>query len=185
MPFRAIEVKHFANKGKIQKIKALFPHVRKTARKIASYQWYIFFKEGSFRRKATIKHIRSRLSERYKYTIQYYVVVPALESFISNIQNKFEEIVLNSSLPKKSKKVLLYLCSRKEFLHKRSKKAIWIERIDGKVLKEELEITEEERHLAKKIFKHILRKWKKPQFKNVGLILDSKCGKIEKPLTIG
>jgi hypothetical protein len=62
MPFRAIEVKHFANKGKIQKIKALFPHMRKTARKIASYQWYIFFKEGSFKRKATIKHIRSKLS---------------------------------------------------------------------------------------------------------------------------
>jgi putative transposase len=183
MPFRAIEVKHFTNKGKIQKIKDLFPHVRKTARKIASYQWCIFFKKGAFRRKANIKHIRSKLSERYKYTIQYHIVVPALESFISNIQNKFEEIVLNSSLPEKSKKVLLYLCSRKEFLHKKNKKAIWIEVKDGKVLKEELGITEEERQLAKKIFKHILRKWKKPQFKNVGIILDSKCGKIEKSKT--
>ena len=97
MPFRAIEVKHFANKGKVQKIKALFPHVRKTARKIASYQWHVFFKEGSFKRKANIKHIKSELSERYKYT-----------------------------------------SSRKEFLHKRSKKAVWIELRDKDLIKEEL-----------------------------------------------
>ncbi|QWK20503.1 MAG: transposase [Hydrogenobacter thermophilus] len=183
MPFRAIEVKHFANKGKVQKIKALFPHVRKTARKIASYQWHVFFKKGSFSRKANIKHIKSTLSERYKYTIQYHIVVPVLESFLSNVQNRFEEIVLNSSLPEKTKKVLLYLCSRKEFLHRKSNRAVWIKVKDGEVLKEELEITEEERHLAKKIFKHILKRWNRPRFSKVQLVLDAKCGKIEKSRT--
>ncbi len=181
MPFRAIEVRHFANKGKVKKIKALFPHVRKTARKIASYQWYLFFREGSFKRKANIKHIESNLSERYKYTVQYHVVVPALESFISNVQNRFEEIVINSNLPEKIKKVLLYLCSRREFLHRKSKKAVWVELKGKELVKEELEITEEERHLAKKIFKHILKRWKRPRFKNIQLILDSKCALVEEP----
>jgi len=60
MPFKAIEVKHFANRGK-----ALLPHVKKTARKIANY--------------------------------------------------------------------LLHLCSRREFLHGKSKKAVWAH-IKGKEL---------------------------------------------------
>ena len=155
--------------------------MRKTARKIASYQWFLLFKEGSFKRKANIKHIESPLSERYKYTIQYHVVVPVLESFLSNVQNRFEEIVLHSSLPEKTKKVLLYLCSKREFLHRRSEKAVWVELKDKELVKEELEITEEERRLAKKIFKHILKRWKKPRFKNIQLILDSKCALVEEP----
>ncbi|MEN3014425.1 MAG: RNA-guided endonuclease TnpB family protein, partial [Endomicrobiia bacterium] len=65
------------------------------------------FPNSSFNRKANIKHIPSVLSERYKYTIQYHLVVPALESFISNAQNRFREVVLNSTLPEKTKRVLL------------------------------------------------------------------------------
>lgn len=52
---------------------------------------------------AKIKHVQSDLSERYKYTIQYHAVVPLLKSIISNMQNRFKEISLNSSLPEKDK----------------------------------------------------------------------------------
>lgn len=181
MPFRAIKVKHFANREKVARILKLFRPAVYVAKRVASYQWYLFFKEGFFRRKANIKHIESELSERYKYTIQYHVVVPALESFISNVQNRFREIVFSSTLPEKTVKVLLCLNSRKEWLHKRSNKVIWIEKRDNEVIKEELEVTDEERILAKKIFKYILSRWDKPSFKGIQLILDSKCALIEAP----
>jgi hypothetical protein len=39
--YRAIEVKHYVNKEKIEKIKSIFKPAKKT---IAKYQWHIFFK---------------------------------------------------------------------------------------------------------------------------------------------
>ncbi len=167
MPYRAIEVKHCANKGKVQKIKSLFKPAKQTAKAIARYQWELFFKTGSFNRKANIKHIQSKLSERYKYTIQYHLVVPTLESFVSNLLNRFVEVVLNSTLEEKTKKVLLYLASKQEIFCRKSQTANW--------KAEKLEITDYERLLSRKIFKHILSKYKKPSFRNNTLILDSKC----------
>ncbi|MDW8433463.1 MAG: transposase [Aquificaceae bacterium] len=175
--FRAIEARTDLTERKKAIIKELLTSYRKTAKKIASYQWKLFFQSGAFNRKANIKHLQSDLSERYKYTVQYHSVVPVLEGFISNVQNKFREIVLNSSLLEKTKRVLLYLNSRKEWLWIRSEKALWIE----KNTKHEYEITQEERLLAKKIFKHILKRWRKPSFKKVNLLLDSKCGLLESP----
>ncbi|MCX8076398.1 MAG: RNA-guided endonuclease TnpB family protein, partial [Aquificaceae bacterium] len=93
------------------------------------------------------------------------------------MQNRFRAIVLSSSLPEKTKRVLLYLNSRREWLWIKSEKALWIE----KNTKHEYEITQEERSLAKKIFKHILKSWKKPSFKKVNLLVDSKCGLLESP----
>ncbi|MCX8060214.1 MAG: transposase, partial [Aquificaceae bacterium] len=175
--FRAIEVYTDPTENKKAVIRNLLTSYRKTAKKIASYQWKLFFQSGAFNRKANIKHVQSDLSERYKYTIQYHAVVPLLESFISNVQNRFRELVLNSILPEKTKTVLLYLNSRREWLWIRSEKALWIE----KNTKHEYGITQEERLLAKKIFKYILGRWKKPSFKKASLIVDSKCGLLESP----
>ena len=57
-------------------------------------------------------------------------------------------------------------------------KALWIDK-DRK--KYEYEIETEERLLAKKVFKHILKSWKKPSFRSVSMLLDSKCALLEKP----
>ncbi|WP_340695953.1 transposase [Hydrogenobacter thermophilus] len=176
---RAIQVSCPLTKRKKDIIKKLLIEYRKTAKAIAGYQWFLFFNTGSFNRKANIKHIRSNLSERYKYTIQYHVVVPVLESFISNIKNRFSEIVKNSNLPEKTKRVLLYLNKNNEWLIKKSEKAVYVEYKNKTVF--EYDITEEERLLAKKIFKHILSSWRKPKFKKVSLILDSKTALIEEP----
>ncbi|MCS7232362.1 MAG: transposase, partial [Elusimicrobiota bacterium] len=124
--FRSIETYTDLTNKKKTVIKNLLSSYRKTAQDIAKYQWKLFFQSGFFNRKAKIKHIESDLSERYKYTIQYHVVVPTLESFISNVQNRFGEMVLSSFLPEKKKRVLLCLNSRKEWLIPKSKKAIWV-----------------------------------------------------------
>ncbi|WP_143441272.1 RNA-guided endonuclease InsQ/TnpB family protein [Hydrogenobacter hydrogenophilus] len=80
---------------------------------------------------------------------------------------------MNSTLEEKTKKVLLYLASRQEIFCVKSQTAKWKD--------QELEITEYERLLARKIFKHLLSKYKKPSFRKNTLILDSKCALIERP----
>ncbi|MEM7826535.1 MAG: transposase, partial [Candidatus Aenigmatarchaeota archaeon] len=145
---------------------------------IANFQWSLFFKTGSFNRKANIKHLKCLLSERFKSTIQYHVVVPTLESFIANVQERFKEIVFASTLPEKTKRVLLYINSRKEWLIPKSEKALWIDKDRNK---HEYEIQAQERLLAKKIFKHFLKSWKKPSFKGISMLLDSKCALLERP----
>ena len=151
---------------------------RKTAEIIAKFQWSLFFKTGYFNRKANIKHLNCPLSERFKSTIQYHLVVPTLESFIANVQERFKEIVLSSTLPEKTKRVLLYLNSREEWLVPKSEKALWIDKDKNK---HEYEIVKEERLLAKKIFKHILKSWEKPSFRGISMLLDSKCALLERP----
>ncbi|MCX7911181.1 MAG: RNA-guided endonuclease TnpB family protein [Endomicrobia bacterium] len=175
--FRAIEVYTDLTERKKAIIRDILISYRKTAKEIAKYQWKLFFQTGSFDKMASVKHIKSVLSERYKKTIQYYVVVPTLKSFISNVENRFKEIVLKSTLTEEKKRILLYLNSRKEWLVKKSEKAIWIK--DN--IKYEYKISDKERLLVKKIFKHILRKWKKPSFKNISLVVDDKCGLLEIP----
>lgn len=174
-----IQVSCPLTKRKRDIIRRILTEYRKTAKAIANYQWFLFFKTGYFNRKANIKHISSNLSERYKYTIQYHVVVPLLESFISNLKNKFIEIVKNSNLSGKTKGVLLYLNKNNEWLIRKSEKAVYVDYKNKTVF--EYDITEEERLLAKKIFKHILNSWKKPGFNGVSLILDSKTALIEEP----
>ncbi|MEZ0322838.1 MAG: transposase [Hydrogenothermaceae bacterium] len=173
---RAYSYPQYANLGKIKKIKGILKEYRTTAEDIAKYQWYLFFKEGKFNKYKNIKHINSNLSERYKQVCMWQVV-SVLESFISNIQNRFFEIVKSSNLTEKTKRVLIYLNNRKEWLIKKSEKAIWIDKENKEKI--EYEITEEERLLAKKIFKHILTKWRKPSFKHVSMHLDSKVAIIE------
>lgn len=43
----------------------------------------------------------------------------------------------------------------------------------------EYQITQEERKLARKIFKHILGSWKKPSFRHISMHLDSKVATVE------
>ncbi len=95
--YRAIEVSCPTTKRKSTLIAHVLKLYRKTAEIIANFQWFLFFKTGSFNRKANIKHLNCPLSERFKSTIQYHVVVPTLESFIGNVQERFKEIVLSLS----------------------------------------------------------------------------------------
>jgi len=49
----------------------------------ANFQWFLFFKTGSFNRKANIKHLNCPLSERFKSTIQYHVALDfGMECFL-------------------------------------------------------------------------------------------------------
>ncbi len=95
--YRTIEVPCPTTKRKSTLIAHILKLYRKTAEIISNFQWFLFFKTGSFSRKANIKHLNCPLSERFKSTIQYHVVVPTLESFIGNFQERFKEIAFAST----------------------------------------------------------------------------------------
>ncbi|MEJ7620007.1 MAG: transposase, partial [Aquificaceae bacterium] len=64
--YRAIEVSCPTTKRKSTLIAHLLKLYRKTAQLVANFQWFLFFKTGSFNRKANIKHLNCPLSERFK-----------------------------------------------------------------------------------------------------------------------
>ncbi len=102
----------YANKGKQVKLSTLLKEYRKTASQIAKSQWIVFFLKGKFDRYVSLKHIQSKLSEIYKQTCLWQVI-SLLESWTSNLANRFRQIVINSTLPQERKKALLYLNSFK------------------------------------------------------------------------
>ncbi|MEM5809226.1 MAG: transposase, partial [Candidatus Aenigmatarchaeota archaeon] len=163
-PIAVGEYPQYANKGKQDKLLTLLKEYRKTAHKIAKYQWNILFSKAKFDRYADIKHIQTNLSERYKQTCLWQVV-SVLESWTSNLANRFRQIVINSNLPQERKKALLYINSFKGWFLKTPPKE-WI--------------THEDMKLARKIFKQIFHKWKKPSFKHIAMHLDQKVAVIER-----
>ncbi|AZU97764.1 IS607 family transposase ISCARN1 [Thermus phage YS40_Isch] len=164
----------YANKGKIQKVEQVINEYRKTAKNIAKLQWTYFFKNGSFNKTLSIKHLNSKLSERYKQNCQRQVV-GTLESFIENVKREFEKIVYKSRLDKKTKQVLLSINKQNKWLDNTIEKVYWISK-EGAV---EHLVSEEEKLIAKKIFKHILSKWRKPKFNKIAMNLDSRVVKVE------
>ncbi len=103
-PIAVGEYPQYANRGKQNKLLTLLKEYRKTAHKIAKNQWSVFFAEAKFDRYFNIKHIQSKLSERYKQTCLWQVV-SLLESWTSNLANRFRQIVINSTLPQERGKL--------------------------------------------------------------------------------
>jgi len=164
----------FPNKGKIDKVEQVLREYRTTAQAIAKLQWAGFFKTGKFNKYLKIKGLKSDLSERYKQNCQWQVV-GVLEGYLSSIQNEFERMVYRSNLPQRTKRVLVVINRRKAWLSNNLKTIHWFEK--GKRI--ECGVSQEDMLLARKMFKHILSKWRRPSFKNISMHLDSRVALIE------
>ena len=173
--------KNYANKGKLEKINQVITEYRKTAKDIAIYLWDIFFRFGKFpyRKKINIKHIPSYLSERYKY-ICLWQVHSILSSYIANIQYQFANIVFNSSLNKEDKLILLALNNVNGWLVYDKDEIEIYERKGKDVEKKTVKVLEFHKKLARKIFKDLLGKNKRPRFNNISMHLDGKVMDISK-----
>lgn len=154
---RSYKIKSFQNKKKENKILLLLNEYRKTSNIIASHQWKNFFINSKFDKNLKIikGNIKTELSARYIQTCQYQIVA-TLQSFLSNLKNRFEEIVKKSSLNIETKNSLFYI----------NKFNLWLSK-SCKMPLEHLKI-------AHSIFKNILKKFKKPSFKNINMNLDFK-----------
>jgi len=162
------------NKGKAQKVERVLAEYRKTAQDIAKLQWHEFFRNGKFNKYLKIKALNSLLSARYKQTCQWQVV-GVLDGYLARVQEEFEKIVHHSTLNQKSKRVLTAINSRKVWFGKDLETISWFERGD----RIDYQVTREEMLLARKIFKSILRKWRRPRFKRIAMHLDAKVAMVE------
>jgi putative transposase len=172
---------NYANKGKIEKVKNTLKEYRKTVKDISKHLWDIFFKTGKFprKKKINIKNVKSFLSERYKY-VCLWQTHDVLSSYIANIQYQFANIVFNSSLNKEDKLILLALNNVKGWLIYDKDEIEIYEKKDKKVEKRTVKVLEFHKKLAKKIFKHLLGKNRRPKFKNISMHLDGKVVELSK-----
>jgi putative transposase len=174
--------KNYANKGKINKVKSVLREYRKTAKYISKFLWDVFFKTGKFphKKKVNLKyiseHIPSYLSERYKY-VCLWQTHDVLSSYIANIQYRFTNIVFNSNLNEEDKLILLALNNIKGWL-KYDKDEIEI--YEKKGGKKTVKVLEFHKKLARKIFKHLLGKNRKPRFSKISMHLDGKVSEFNK-----
>ena len=165
---RAYRLKQHANAGKQSKAIETVRAYRKTAEKIARVQWRFFYGTGGgFDKNLDIKHIASFLSERYKQTCQYQVV-GILASFLSNRQNDFVDLVKRSSLEENTRHKLLVINAWN----------LWQRTAPFTSLKHKLQIDAADLLLARKLFKDVLHRHRRPSFKKINMALDNKVAVI-------
>jgi transposase, IS605 OrfB family, central region len=172
---------NYANKGKIKKVKNTLKEYRKTAKDISKFLWDVFFRTGKLphRKKINIKHIPSYLSERYKY-ICAWQVYDVLSGYIAGIQHQFTNIIFGSNLSKEDKLILLALNNVNGWLVYDKDEIEIYERKGKDVEKKTVKVLEFHKKLARKIFKHLLSKNRKPRFNNISMHLDGKVVDISK-----
>lgn len=161
---------HYANKGKVEKVLDVLKEYRRTASKISALHWRHFFEtRGKLNKYLKVKEIESKLSERYKQTCSCQVVA-IIKGYLNSIQERISEIIWNSTLSYEDKIVLSYI----------NASAGWLKFDEGKITarirKQEvmLEVTEFHRRLIKSIFKRVLKRSRKLNFRYISMHLDQK-----------
>ena len=148
----------------MEKVKEVLKEYRKTAKVVLNTQLSLLYKNSKLNKNHKL-NINTKLSARYLQTLQYQIV-GMLDSYLSNRQNDFKEIVLNSSLDTKIKKELLYINKYKKWF------------VNEITLKDKA-IEQEIIKLSRAIIKHTFKKNRFPNIKRINLQLDSKVAKIE------
>jgi len=157
---RTYKLEHHINLAKQIKLFDVLKEYRIASKRISNFQWRLFFQEGKVDKEVDIKNITSKLSERFKRN-SCYQVVSILDSYISNRQNEFVEMVYNSSI-KEETRIHLFQINRRELWFKKEHKIFSIEEL----------------FLARKIFKHILSKHRKPSFRHSNMLLNTNVAEI-------
>jgi hypothetical protein len=103
-----------------------------------------------------------------------------LSSYIANIQYQFANIVFNSSLNKEDKLILLALNNVNGWLVYDKDEIEIYERKGKDIEKKTVIVSEFHKKLARKIFKDLLGKNKRPRFNNISMHLDGKVMDISK-----
>ena len=158
---RSYKHKHGINKTKEDELLVILKEYRRVSMILENKLMRQFYETGSLNSKHANKiyqNINSLLTERYKDVILQQIR-GTLQSYISNIQNRFDDIVYNSTINDEEKKEL----------YKINKTCKWFEK---------------ENFLARKIIKHILSRWALPNLKNINMMLNTKVYKLEKSETI-
>ena len=167
---RTYKLSHFANKEKRKDVFDVLREYRNTCVEISKKQWRLFFNSEKLNKMSDLRYVNSGLSERYKRCCAYQVD-GQLQSFISNRQNDFVSMVYKSSLNEETRIKLLQINRRK----------LWF-KAEHKLF------TPEQLWLARKVFKMILNRNRKPNFTQCNMLLNDNVASIipaDKNVTVG
>lgn len=143
-----------ANRDKLDRVFWIYSEYRRVAGILLRGHLRYFFENGTLHRSNLIyKPVETFLSERYKDVIDRQVR-GMLQSYVSNRKNDFRKRVAKSSLSKEEK-IMLYK----------------INRTNGWFAKEN--------HLARKIFKHIMKENHLPRTTNINMQLNNKVVDVQ------
>ncbi len=162
---RAYKLDLKANQKKINTILEVAKEYRKTAEIVLNIQLNQLYKTAKFNKNFKLNIENTKLSARYLQTLQYQIV-SILESYLSNRENDFKDMVVNSNLDEEIKVKLLYINKYKKwFFDKVKMRGILI---DKEIL-----------NLSRKIIKRTFKLNHFPNTKYIQLQLDNKVAKIE------
>jgi len=162
---RAYKLNLKANQTKIDTILEVAKEYRKTAKIVLNIQLNQLYKTGKLNKNFKLNIKETKLSARYLQTLEYQIV-SMLDSYLSNRQNDFIEIVRDSNIDEDTKIKLLYINKYKKWFFNEVK--IKDKLIDKEILK-----------LSRKIIKRLFKSNHFPNTKYIQLQLDSKVATIE------
>jgi putative transposase len=157
---RTYKLSHFANENKQKMVLDVLREYRKTCTEISKQQWRLLFNSEKLNKMADLRYVNSILSERYKRNCAYQVD-STLQSYISNRQNDFVSMVYNSSINEENR-IKLFQINRRKLWFKTEHKLF----------------TPEQLCLARKIFKHLLKQNRKPNFGKCNMLLNENVSEI-------
>jgi putative transposase len=167
---RTYKLSHFANENKQKMVLDVLRQYRFTCMEISKQQWRLLFNSEKLNKMADLRYVNSILSERYKRNCAYQVD-GQLQGYISNRQNDFVSMVYNSSIDEETR-IKLFQINRRKLWFKTEHKLF----------------SSEQLWLARKIFKHILKRNRKPNFNKANMLLNENVAEIipaDKNKTIG
>jgi putative transposase len=143
-------------------LRAVLRAYQKGAVAISGEQWRLFYEAGGFDRNydKDKKTFRLIIGNANRVQMARYQVVEQNKSWISNRVNDFKKIVRYSSLSDAMKREMYVI----------NKNAAWFSRNNDAASK-----------LARSIMRHIMSRHRKPNFSNISMRLDKRCGFISRP----
>ena len=171
---RTYPYSHAATALKEQQVWEVLKACRQSAQQIANDQWKALFITGSMKKDGPICPPDHIISKRYRQTCQRQVV-GVLKSWLSNRKNVFRMLVTHSSLWKDQTEAGVHLRVQLLYINKyglwfRDRVTMRTEVIPPKVMR-----------LARNLFRRLMNIHNKPSFRYVGMALDAKAAKVEKP----
>ena len=161
---RSYQLKNHSNINKLKEVEKLLFEYRKTEHKISNFHWRKFYEnKEKFNDFRDIKHIPTKLSERYKQTCQTQVV-GTLKSYISNTKKRYTEIIFKTkSIDEQTRIKLLYINKYNLWFYNEIK-------MKNNFIEKEIIL------IGRKLFKYLTRNH--PTFNKNNMVLDKKVANV-------
>ncbi len=161
---------HGMNAGKERKVFDLLRAWRTCAVRVGREQWRLFFETGSLNknhRSTNESDLAQIVGAANRLQMVRYQVAGILDSYLSNRQNEFSQIIECSSLPAETRHQLHFVNRWKA----------WFGR-EPLVMKDGAEIPQATRRLARQVMRAVLARHRRPDLSGINMVIDQRAAKL-------